>query len=1029
MNITEFAIRNNRLTYFLVLLLVLFGINAYFSLPKAEDPGFTIRTAVVTAYLPGASPERVEQLVTDKVEQVIQQMPELDNVSSDTQTGVAVIFANFKQSYKNMRPIFDDLRRKVETVKKDLPEGVSGPFVNDEYGDVFGVVYTLTGDGFNYGELKTVADKVRDELLLQNQVAKVEIHGDQEEVVFVDYSNARLQDLGLSPQQLRTALQSINILSSGGDILIGRERITLEPTGNFESLKDIRRALVNIPGTSDVVYLEDIAHVYRSYKDPRESAVHSIGRPALAITVSMKEGGNILELGKTLKEIMPTLQSRYPHGIEFETIAFQPKMVDRSIDDFMKNLLQAVAIVFIVMLAFLGLRTGVVVAALIPSVMAITFVVMQWFDVGINKMSLAALIISLGLLVDNGIVMAEGILVRLERGQDKIAAAVATGKEMLVPLLTSSLTTSAAFLPILLAQSAVGEFTGDIARVVSMALILSWLLAMTLVPLLAVHLIKVKRKTKDKKADFSGIGYRFYRMILRISLQFKPIFLIIIVVLFILGIKGLGLVPKAFIPSSTAPIVNAKFDMPVGTSIETTEKIAYDIENFLLENWLVNKEEQASGKQGVLNWMTFIGVGAPRFVLGYDPGSPSERHIALVANTTDYRMIPELSKSVENFTKEKYPDLQIQLRKLENGPPVEYPIQIRLLGKNLKTLYGLADEVKSHFYTLPQIASVNDDWGPQIKKLMVIVDQERAQRAGVTSEDVAVSLEASLSGTDLTYYREGDNLIPVTLRSVAADRNDLGKMEGITIYSSGTGLQVPFKQVADIEMAWQPGLIKRRDRLRAMMVNVQLKPGITATEVNNILLPWLDKQSQTWPSGYRYQEGGEAEASGDAMTSLVAGMPLAGMLIVLLLVGQFNSIRRPFIILLTIPLGLIGISAGLIIANSIFGFFTLLALVSLAGIIINNAIVLLDRIRIEITENGLLAKQAIYEACQQRLRPIVLTTATTVGGMLPLWLSHDPMFETMAVSIIFGLMFATILTLVFVPVMYSLLFRVSFKDG
>lgn len=1024
MNITEFAIKNNRLTYFLVLFLMLFGINAYFSLPKAEDPGFTIRTAVVTAFLPGASPGRVEELVTDKIEQVIQQMPEIDFISSDTQTGVAVINANFKQSYKHMRPIFDDLRRKVETSKKELPEGVSGPFVNDEYGDVFGVVYTLTGDGFDYRELKDVADEIRDALLLQDQVAKVEIHGDQEEVVFVDYSIARLQDLGLSPQQLRAALSAINILDSGGDVLIGRERITLEPTGNFESLNDIKRAIVKIPDTTDVVYLEDIAHVYAGYKDPKESAVHANGKPALAITVSMKEGGNILELGNMLKRIMPRLQSRYPHGIEIETIAFQPQMVDDSINDFMKNLLQAVAIVFIVMLAFLGLRTGLVVAALIPSTMAITFVLMQVFDVGINKMSLAALIISLGLLVDNGIVMAEGVLVRMSRGQEKIAAAIATGKEMLIPLLTSSLTTSAAFLPILLAKSSVGEFTGDIARVVTMALVLSWLMAVTLIPLLAAHLIKIKEKTKGKKADFSGPGYRVYRRLLKISLKWKPVFLIFVVVSFIFGIKGLGLVPKAFIPSSTAPIVNAKFDMPVGTSIETTEQVAYDIENYLLENWVIDKQEQDPGKQGVLNWMTFIGVGAPRFVLGYDPGTPSYRHIALVANTTDYRMIPKLSHAVETHIKEKYPDLLIQMRKLENGPPVEYPVQIRIMGKKLDTLYGLVEDVKARLYTLPQVASVHDDWGPQIKKLMVVVDQDRAQRAGVTNEDVAICLESSLSGTNLTQYRDDDNLIPVTLRSVAADRNDLGKMEGITIYASGSGLQVPLKQVADIEMVWQPGLIKRRDRMRSMTLNIQLAPGVTATEVNKILLPWLNEESKKWPAGYRFQQGGEAEASGDAMISIVAGLPLAGLIIVLLLIGQFNSIRRSMIILMTIPLGLVGITAGLIIARSIFGFFTILALVSLSGIIINNAIVLLDRIRIEITENGLSAQNAIYEACQQRLRPILLTTATTVGGMLPLWLSHDPMFETMAVSMIFGLMFATILTLVFVPVMYSLLFKV-----
>lgn len=1027
MNLTQFAIRNNRLSYFLLLVMVGFGINAYFNLPKAQDPGFTIRTVVITSYLAGASPEQVEQLVSDKIEQVIQQMPELDNVSSDSQHGVSVVYANFRQSYKNMRPIFDDLRRKVERAQSELPEGIVGPIVNDEYGDVFGIIYTLTGDGFDYAELKSVADEVRDDLLLLDQVAKVEIHGAQDEVVFVEYANARLRGLGLSPGQLLSALQSVNILSSGGDVLIGRERITLEPSGNFESVEDISRAVINIPNTSEVVYLEDIASVYRGYKDPRSSAVHVNGKPALAITVSMKQGGNILQLGETLNAVMPAIQAQYPYGIEFKTITFQPALVDQSIDGFVLNLLQAVAIVSVVIIVFLGLRTGLVVAVLVPTVMAITFLTMQWFEVGINKMSLAALIIALGLLVDNGIVIAEGILLRLERGEEKIAAAVATGKEMFVPLLTSSLTTAAAFLPILLAKSAVGEFTGDIARVVMMALMISWVMSMTIIPLLAVHFIKAKQVKSAQGADYSGMVYRFYRMVLNFALKLRPVFLLIIVVLFVLGIKGLGLVPKVFIPSATDPIVNAKFDMPIGTSIETTEKIAYDIENFLLENWVVDKQEQAAGKQGVINWMVFIGTGAPRFVLGYNPGTPSPRHIAMVAFTTDYRMIPELAESVESFVREKYPDLQAQLKKLENGPPVDYPVAIRLLGKNKETLYRLAAQLKSHLYTLPQVAAVNDDWGPQVKKLLVRVDQERAHRAGVTSTDVAFSLQASLSGANLTQYREGGDLIPVTLRSIAADRQDIGKLEAISVYSSGSGLQTPLKQVADVELVWQPGLIKRRNRLRAMTVNVQLKPGNTATEVNTILIPWLHDQAESWPSGYSFQQGGEAEASGEAQASIMAVLPVAALIIVLLLVGQFNSIRKPLIILLTIPLGMVGVSVGLILAKTTFGFFTVLGVISLAGIIINNAIVLLDRIKLELEENNLSAQQAIYAACQQRLRPILLTTATTVGGMLPLWLSHDAMFETMSVAIIFGLLFATVLTLVFVPVMYSLLFRVSFR--
>ncbi|WP_324171570.1 efflux RND transporter permease subunit [Sulfurimonas sp.] len=1024
MNITRLAIRNNRLTYFLVFALMAFGISTYFKLPKAQDPGFTIRTVAITTYLPGASPDRVEQLVTDKIEQVIQQMPELDNVTSDSQMGVSIINATFKDEYKEMQPIFDKVRRKVETVQGDLPSEASIPQVDDEYGDVFGMVYTLSGDGFSYIELKDIADEIRNNLLLLKQVAKVDIHGNQKEVIFVEYNNAKLQKLGLSPDSLRNTLKNINILSSGGNVLIGSERIALEPSGNFESLEDIKRAVINIPNSSEMLYLEDIANVYAGYKDPKESAVHANGKPALVIAVSMKDGGNILELGKKLKSVMPILEERYPHGLRVEAVAFQPDLVETSVNGFMSNLAQSVITVFIVIFVFLGFRTGITVALLVPVVMAITFVAMDYFAIGINKMSLAALIIALGLLVDNGIVMAEGILVRLQKGEDKKEAVIATGGEMLIPLLVSSLTTSAAFLPILIAQSALSEFTGDIAKVVTIALILSWVIALTFIPLLAQQIIKIKIKNNDDKGMFSGKGYSIYRKILAISLKFKLLVLALIIMLFVLSINGLGIVAKVFIPPSTDPIINAKFDMPIGTSIETTEQIAYDIEKYLQEEWLVTEEN----KVGVTTWMTFIGTGAPKFVLGYTPGSPSSRHIAMVLNITDYRLITKLSQALEKHIQVKYPDLQLQLKKLENGPPVGYPVSIRIQGKDQDVLYKIVSDLKEQLYSIPDVASVIDDWGPPTKKLLVKVNQERAFRAGVTSQDVALSLESSLSGIDLTQYRKGETLIPVTLRSVQSDRQDISKLDGITIYASASGSQVPLKQVADVEMVWQAGLIKRRGRLKTITVDVQLIPGASVTTVNNILVPWLVNDAKKWPQGYKYEQGGEAEASNDAAASIIGGLPMAGMIIVLLLIGQFNSIRKMVIVLLTIPLGMIGVTSGLIIAKTTFGFFTILGIVALAGIIINNAIVLLDRIKIEIEENELTPQNAIFEAAQQRLRPILLTTATTVGGMLPLWISHDPMFETMAVAIIFGLLFATVLTLVFVPIMYSLLFRVSFKD-
>ena len=491
MNLTAAAIDRNRVTLTIVALVVIAGIFAFQSLPKAQDPGFIVRTAVITTRFPGASPERVELLVTDKIEKKIQEMPEIDSITSESRTGISVIYANFKESYKVMRPIFDDLRRKVDTVTADLPQGTQVPEVNDEFGDVFGSVYTLSGDGFSYAELKSVADELRDELLKEPDIAKVSIHGEQQEVIFVEYNNARLSELGLSPQQLSASLAAVNILSSGGDILSGRERITLEPSGNFESIEDLQRTVIQLPGGA-LVYLEDIVEIRRGYKDPPQSISRANGEPTLAVAVSMRDGGDILKLGERLDVLMPELVARYPWGIEIEKVWFQADLVENVVKTFSSSLGQAILIVIIVMIGFLGLRTGLVVGSLIPTTIIASVFMMQVFDISINQISLTALIIALGLLVDNAIVIVESILVRRERGQDAVTAAIRSGKELSAPLLISSLTTAAAFMPIAMAKSAVGEYTSDIFYVVSIALLTSWLLAMTLVPMLTTVALKLK---------------------------------------------------------------------------------------------------------------------------------------------------------------------------------------------------------------------------------------------------------------------------------------------------------------------------------------------------------------------------------------------------------------------------------------------------------------------------------------------------------------------------------------------------------
>ncbi len=1025
MNLTGFAIRNNTTVMVLTILMVAYGVITYFQLPKQQDPGFTIRAAVVTAQLPGASPQRIEQLVTDKIEKAIQELPELDFVTSESTQGVSFVTANFKEKYTNMRPIFDKLRRKINDIN-DLPDGIQGPFVNDEYGDVYGIVYSLTGDGFDYRELNNIADQIRDEILKVDEVAKVNILGKLNEAVYVEYNNARLKELGLSPTSLAGILQSLNILQSGGDILTGPERISLEPTGNFESVEQIENAVIQIPGSTSVVYLKDIADVYRDYQDPPEGLSHTNSKPSIVLAVSMSEGGNILELGKRIDAAIPQIEAVYPLGINLEKIYFQPDQVNNSVQGFMSNLGQAIAIVLAVMLLFLGLRTGLIVATLVPTTIVLTFVLMQSFEITVNQISLAALIIALGLLVDNAIVMAESIMVRRQNGEEAIAAAVAAGGELAIPLLVSSLTTSAAFLCIFLAESAVGEYTADIFKVVTIALLASWLLAMTVIPLLTVRFMKIKQ-VNNNGDPFATRMYRVYRAILIWCVRNKLIFIMIVIGCFYLGLQGLKYVPQVFIPPRTDPVISGEFNLPFGTAIETTEQMVKDIETYWQDNFKVTEEQQIAGERGITNWVAFIGQAAPRYELAVDPGSDKPHASKFIIHTTDADIIPQIVADTSSHLQDLYPDVEIIMKKLENGTPIAYPIQVRVYGKEVDELYNIVNTLKDQLRQTTGVSFVNDDWGVQTKKLLVEVDQDRARRAGVTNQDVATSLQSSLSGIELTQYRENDDLIPITMRTSSAERRDIGKLDNITVYSSA-GDAVPLKQVADIKLDWQNGIIKRRDRDKAITVQALLIPGFTATDVGNEFFPWLTEYAASWENGYTYELGGESETSGDANEAIAAKLPISGMLIVLLLVAQFNSVRKPLIILATIPLGLIGITIGLLVARSIFGFFTILGLISLSGIIINNAIVLIDRIKIEMEDNGLTVDHAIIQACQQRLRPILLTTATTVGGMMPLWISHDPMFETMAVSIIFGLMFATLLTLAVVPVLYSILFRVSFKN-
>jgi multidrug efflux pump subunit AcrB len=1022
MNLTAVAIDRNRVTFVLLVVILLAGLSTYRGLPRNEDPGFIIRTALVTTVFPGASPERVEQLVTDKLEKVIQEIPELDYMVSQSKTGVSLIYVNFKEEFTEMRPIFDNLRRKVERAEADLPQDVIGPTVDDEFGDVFGVIVSLTGgEAFTYRELKEIADEVRDELLLIDEVAKVEINGAQDERIFVEINNARLSELGVSPLQLRAILGSQNIIIPGGEIRNEFEEIVIEPSGNFSTLDEVRQAVIRLPGRGDVIYLRDVAEIVRGYIDPPKTKMRATGQPGLALAVSMREGGKIDRLGREVRQTLARVEGFYPIGVEFDVIQFQPDVVNRKIDDFVANLIQAVSIVTLVMLLFLGPRTGIVVASLIPMAMVTSFVVMGFLGIGLDQMSIASLIIALGMLVDNAIVMSESIMVQLAEGKERRQAAIDSARELAVPLLISSLTTAAAFLPIFLAESTTGEYTAPLFKVVTITLISSWILSLTMIPLLCVMFLKVKAVVGRTRYD--SRFYRTYRAALLLGLRHRTLSLVLVSVAFTVALYGMAKVPNIFFPPNDRPTFTLEVDLPEGTPLARTEQVVLELERYLLDNVLIGPER----REGVTNWGVFIGEGAPRFLLAYSPEQMSPSYAMFILNATSRRIIDEIIGPIEDFCAAHYPDLKATVRPLSVGPPAWPPIEIRVSGRDTETLFRIVDQVKAELGRTPGARQIDDDWGARSKKLFIRVDQPRARRSGVTSQDVAISLQTFFSGLDVTQFREDDKLIPVTLRSVAAERQDIDKLETLNVSSQTTGQSVPLGQVADIEILWQPSVIHRRDRLRTVTVEAGFESGFTAAGVTDAIEPWLEGQRQGWGLGYTWDFGGERETSGKANASIQAKLPLAGLIIVLLLVGQFNSLRRPTIILLTIPLSLIGVVVGLLVARSYFGFMTLLGIISLAGIVINNAIVLLDRIRLEI-DGGSAPADAVIQSAQRRLRPILLTTGTTVGGLIPLWLGGGPMWEPMAIAIIFGLLFATALTLGVVPILYSLLFRVPFRD-
>lgn len=1023
MSLTDFALRRNRLTLVLLLVILAGGITSYRSLPRSEDPDFTIRTALITTFFPGASPERVEQLVTDKIEQKVQELPELDYVSSISRTGVSLIYVNIKEKYKNMRPIWRKLRDKVEDAGTSLPQGLDGPFVHDDFGDVFGIMIALTGDGFSQGEMNNYAKDLRKDLLLLKDVARVDIMGNQEERIFVEFSNARLAKLGLGPARIVDVLREQNIVLSGGYVNIGPDKIVVEPSGNYRSLEDLRRTVLRLSETatqpSRLIYLADIAEIHRGYIDPPDTIVRYRGRPAILLAVNMTKDGNIVQLGERIDRFLKKARSQTPVGIDFDYAAFQPEFVTRAINNFMLSLLEGVAAVVVVMILFLGLRTGLVVGTLIPMTMLMTFLLMKFFGIPLQQVSIAALIIALGMLVDNAIVMSERIMVRIEEGENKFDAAVKSGRELAVPLLTGTLTTCAAFLCIYLAQSTVGEYCESLFEVITIVLLSSWLLSLTMIPLFCFFFLKAKKKKKPQ--DFQGFIYRNYRRFLLWLLTHRLRTLLALAILMVVVFNLFRLVPQIFFPPSDRAQFVIDFWLPEGSNLRETNRAARRVEKFL------------SDREEIRDFSLYVGESSPRFYLGLDQEQSNENYAFFLINCRTVAGMNVLMRETYLFIQDNCPRVKPVVKKLETGAPVGAPVQIRVEGRDissqgLKTIQQLADQVRRVLREIPGTVSIRDSWGVPSKKLLVKVDQSRARRAGLSSQDIAVSLQTQLAGYPASEYREKDEIIPIVIRSVQANRSDLGKIEGMNVYSIATGKSVPLLQIARTELVYQVSKIERRNRKRTLTVKCDLSPGYTATRVLDAVRPRIASLVADWPPGYEVEYGGEFEESAKASASMLATLPISAFLILILLIWQFNSFRKTLIILLVVPMGMIGAILALLVTGSSFGFMTMLGMVSLAGIVINDAIELLERIKHE-TEAGRAPQDALVYSAQSRFRPILLTSITTLCGLAPLGLQGGPLWESMAWAISGGLLFSTVLTLGIVPVLYSLLFKLKFKKN
>ncbi|RKG49228.1 efflux RND transporter permease subunit [Acinetobacter cumulans] len=1036
-NLSEWALKNKGLVLYFMILLGIVGVFSYSKLAQSEDPPFTFKVMIIQTYWPGATAEEVSLQVTDRIEKELMTTGNYERIMAFSRPGESMVTFVAKDSLrsKDIPDVWYTVRKKVNDIRHQLPSGVQGPFFNDEFGDTFGNIYVLTGKDFDYATLKDYADRLQLQLQRVRDVSKVDLIGLQDQKIWIEMSNTKAAQLGVPVSAIQQALHQQNTVASAGFFETQSDRIQVRASGSLKTVEELKKMPLLVNGQT--IQLGDVADIYRGFSDPAQPRMRFMGENGIGIAVSMRKGGDILALGKNLETEFAQLQKSLPLGMKLQKVSDQPVAVKRSVNEFMKVLAEAVIIVLLVSFFSLGFRTGLVVAFSIPLVLAMTFAGMNMLDVGLHKISLGALILALGLLVDDAIIAVEMMAIKMEQGYSRIQAAGHAWRTTAFPMLTGTLITAAGFLPIATAASSTGEYTRSIFQVVTIALIVSWFAAVLFVPYLGDKLLPDFNKDLVQKAPwyarllarlrkqpepapvvhhagehhdpYQTKFYQGFKRWVNICVTYRKTVIATTVAIFVLSVMMFKLVPQQFFPPSNRAEILVDIKLEEGASLKATEAAVRKVEQFL------------SKQDGIDNFVAYVGTGSPRFYLPLDQQLPqaSFAQFVVLASSLDDR--DEIRRNLSDKIRVLLPEARTRVSLLENGPPVGYPLQFRVSGENLDVVREWAQKVAATISANPNSTNVHLDWGEPSKVIQLDIDQDRARQLGISSLDLSNFLSSAISGASVNQYREKRDLIEIRMRGDQVDRVDVGSLSSLAV-PTASGQSVPLAQIAKIEYAFEDGLIWHRNRLPTITVRADIRSQLQPATVVNELAEPLAKLRAALPNGYLLEVGGTVEESAKGQSSVNAGMPMFLAVVLTLLMIQLKSMSRTFIVFLTAPLGIIGVVLFLLLFNKPFGFVAMLGTIALSGMIMRNSLILIDQIEQDI-QAGHDPWDSILDATVRRCRPIVLTALAAVLAMIPL--SRSIFFGPMAVAIMGGLIVATLLTLFFLPALYAQWFKVK----